>query len=182
MKPSEWKVTKIEPEWMLGYANSPGIRLTIEGYEYKQADWIYNPVPYESRENVMLISTNNVPWVRFVFIADPNGNPSNHGALGGEYHLLDGSVFKTRTGWSSREGVINRDYRRYIDDELVGVTLDLGNHRLMAGYAIYQTYLKTHPLWPSDLHLVREEKYSGGEPYWHISTDPNEVVKPDANG
>ena len=172
----KWNITKIEPNWYHGYMNSPDIYVEVDVDLHDTLDWIYTPVPSDAREKVMLLSTNNAPLVKFVYIADPNGTPNSHGALGGNYQLTDGSLLRSRTGWSSREGVINRDYREYMNDELAGITIRYSKYSLMAGYYIYQDYLRNHSCWPSDLHLVRELKFEE-EPYWHISTDPDKVVK-----
>lgn len=175
----------VEPRWFHGYANDPAISLItgptprpnsyiyptryFDGYE-----WLYDSFPkspVDLTKNVMLISKNNAPWVRFVFVENPTGNPQFHGALGGEYKLTDGSVFKTRTGWSSRDGVINRDYRHYLDDEIVDVAVDnLVSH-------IYATPLKEHIERTTPYYLVRHIKFND-EPYWTISTHPTKVVKP----
>jgi hypothetical protein len=169
------EITKIEPNWMHGWANPPSIYVHVNG-ELDDLEWVYEPLPSDRREKVMLISSNNEPWIRFVYIADPNGQPNQHGGLGGEYKLTDGSILKSRTGWSSREGIINRDYIDELADEVVNITIVRGPYSLRAGYYIYAHDLIDDEAWPDDLYLVRSLK-GNNEPVWTISTNPNKVVK-----
>lgn len=169
-------ITKIEPRWMENWSNSPDIIVEVD----EKIDWdtvLWRAVPDESRrENTMLISTNIEPWVRFVYIADPTGNPEFHGALGGNYRMEDGTEFKSRSGWSSRSGVVNRDFVQYLDDEIVEVTLRFSQYSHLAGFHIYKSALMESEVWPEGCYLVREIKFEN-EPYWHISTTPDVVTK-----
>lgn len=175
------KIISIEPNWMFGYGNSPTIKVTVESLD-ADYEWIYKPIPKDENKphaQTMLISTNNAPWVRFVYIDNPDGRPQDHGALGGEYLLTDGTTLKSRTGWSSRAGVINTRYRNYIEEEICDVTVYTPDSKVgWAGQNIYADYLANHPLFPKDLHLVRTTTYLKEEVYWQISTQPDKVVKP----
>lgn len=174
-------IEEIRPRWYHGYGNMPSIEVVLENDDISRMLWLYTPVPADSRENVMLISTNNDPWVKFVYIDKPDGNPRHYGALGGDYQLTDGSTLKSRTGWSSRAGVINRNYANHIRDYIVDVTVYRPGHNTgWAGFSIYKSYLENHFAWPDDLHMVKV--VPDKEPYWTISTDPNEVVKPKEDG
>src|SRR5687767_6928409 len=99
-------ITKIEANWFHGYANDPTVKIHVDRDIYKEWEWLYEPITINDVGSnpfpCMLYSDNNAPWVKFVYIDNPDGNPSQHGALGGEYTLYDGSVIKSRTGWSSR--------------------------------------------------------------------------------
>lgn len=178
----ELEIERIEPHWYHGFANSPSIHIYLAAplklHNGGNLEWLYAPVPDATkREKTMLLSTNNAPWVKFVYIDNPDGNPSMDGALGGEYKLTNGEVLNSRTGWSSRSGVLNRNYADFLEDELAEVTLfEPGWSIGWAGFNVYAQYLKNHEKWPRDLYLVREIKFNE-EPYWYISTNPTKVVK-----
>ncbi len=173
------EILEIKPRWYHGFGNSPGIEIIVDkmlpfdSFVYKNVD--------EKPDHTMLISTNNDPWVKFVYIADPNGSPTTNGALGGTYKLDDGTEFKSRSGWSSRASAINKHYRDHLYDEIVEVSIKTGKDSIWwAGFSVYQTHLYNHPNWPLDLYLVREiTSYGSGEPHWTISADPDKVVKGD---
>lgn len=173
------EILAIKPRWMHGYANSPEIEVIVDKRPaYESFIWRACPDPH-ARRKTMLISTNQSPWVKFVYIDNPEGAPQYHGALGGDYTMQDGTVFKSRSGWSSRAGVINDKYRTYISGEICEVVLyEPGQKIGLAGFHIYALYLRNHPKWPKDLHLVREKRFSDLEIYHTISIDPNKVVKP----
>ena len=189
----DFEITEIRPKWMHGYANSPDIEVEVRGLSnFKWEDWLYMPDPQAQRKNVMLVSTNNWPWCRFAYIGnEPQGNPTYHGNCGGEYHIANhdnvptGEVFRSRTGWSSREGVVNVAYRHLIPGEIAGVIIynadedgmDRKYRTGMAGYAIDAQYLRSHAKWPEGLHLAREVKRN--EVYWTISTSLGEITKPE---
>lgn len=170
------RIEKIEVEWWKGYGNSPELVVYVDKL-LSQDDFLYFPVEGSiSVPPVFLLSTNNHPWYRFVYVDEkPNGDPSLHGALGGMYKLTDGTVFKTRTGWSSRAGVVNKRYREHLDSELIEPTVvdPTGFH--WAGYAHAVSELLHNDLFPKGVYLVRDER--NGEPRWTPSVDPNEVVK-----
>ena len=170
-------ITKIEPRWNERYANQPDIVVTVDCEMPHWDTFLWLSVPeYNKRENTMLISANVQPWCKFVYIADPNGRSQDHGALGGDYCMTDGTVFKSRTGWSSRDGVINRDYAKWFGDEITEVTVKTPRGSNWAGYSLKAHYLMNHELWPDGTYLVRNMVRD--EPYWTISTDPLKVVKP----
>lgn len=171
------EIVRIEPRWNLQWANTPDINVFVDKYE--RLNYIWRPIPQDARDHVMLISTNQEPWIKFVYIEKPDGRPNLHGALGGDYELTDGDTLKSRTGWSSRAGIINRDYRDFLEDEIVEVTVYEPESRVgMAGFSLYVNYLLEHPAFPREYHLVREIKFKGNEPYWTFSVDPLEVRKP----
>lgn len=173
-------ITDISPKWAIDSSVFSNIVITVDNEEeLAHSNFIYTPVPPDAREKVMLISTNMMPWVRYVYIDDPNGRPGLHGALGSDYKLVDGTILKSRTGWSSRAGVINKKYRYMLMDEIVDVTVKFPTWNIgLAGYAYYASFLRNHPLWPKDLHLVRHTMFADHEPYWTISTDRYELKKP----
>jgi hypothetical protein len=172
------EITKIEPRWNEKYANTPDIIVEVdEKLSWEEVLWDAVPEA-DQREHTLLLSTNCDPWVRFVYIADPNGHHNSHGALGGPYHMTDGTIFNSKTGWSSRSGVVNRDYSDYLREEIVDVTIRLGQYSLVAGFHCYLSYIRDHPCWPEDLYLIRNEKYLSSEAYWTISCHPDEVRKP----
>lgn len=86
-----------------------------------------NPTLQDWREegNIFLLSTNLNPWIRYVSIADPKGSPTSHGALGGTYKLTDGTVFNSRTGWSSSDSQVNKLFRDFVPEHsyIIDVTL-----------------------------------------------------------
>jgi hypothetical protein len=172
-------ITKIEPVWYHGFANRPGIDVAVNKDIFVEWEWIYEPIPRDKRENVFLLSYNNWPWVRYVYIADPTGDPTRHGALGGEYKLTDGTVLKSKSGWSSRASVVNSKYTGILDDVIteVGVALP-GRAIKFAGLNLPVTYLEDHPLFPEGLFMVPDTL---SEPAWYISTSPGEVTKPDVS-
>lgn len=189
----DFDILEIRPRWMHEYANDPDVEIVVRGlHQFQWHNWLYQPDPIDARKNVMLVSTNNWPWCRFASIdSEPQGNPTYHGNAGGEFHIADrqnnptGEVFKSRTGWSSREGVVNTMYRHLIPSELAGCIVynaeDKSKYRVgMAGYYISADYLKEHPLFPKDLHLVRQLKFADKEVYWTISTSPDAITKPEA--
>lgn len=193
-------VTKIEPNWMHGYGNKPEIVVTVD--EALPHDrFIYNVErpntfakgnkPGGMVRNVMLVSTNQAPWVRFVFVDNPEGDPSYYGALGGTYTLVDGSTFETRTGWSSRCSVVNSKYANllrhsgsvpeHVTEVTVAVPRPNSPHphakpSLWAGYYLEVNYLRNHPLWPKDCYLVCTVR-DDGEINYNINADPVRVVK-----
>lgn len=183
------QITKIEPNWMRGYGNRPEINVYIDQV-HPHDSFIYDIVPRRTApktanrvnlpgHNIMLISTNHTPWTKYVYVDDPDGNPSYHGALGGEYKLTSGNTFKTRTGWSSRSSVINRDYRTYLPNEITEVTVYENKGYYSAGWGGFNLdvqYLQHHELWPKSCYLVREVD-SHGEIKHTISVDPDKVVK-----
>jgi hypothetical protein len=172
-------IIKIEPRWNEKWANSPEIEVTLDE-DITKMDWIYEKIPRKEDKpdnQVMLISTNNDPWVKFVYVDDPKGSPTSHGALGGHYTLTDGTVFKSRTGWSSRAGAVNNLYRNRIREELAEVTIYTPGWTCgFAGFNLYHSALTNHELWPKDYYLVREVKFRD-EPNWLISAKPDKVVK-----
>jgi hypothetical protein len=170
-------IIKIEPVWNLKWANDPDIKVYVDA-PYPRDVWEWQKIPADTDKNFMLLSTNYDPWVKFVYIADPSFDAIRGGALGGEYKLTNGEVLKSRSGWSSRAGVINRDYINLLADEIVDVILMTPEYKTgLAGMNIYYKDLVSHPCWPEGLHLVR--KLWNKEPVWTISTDPRKVVKPD---
>lgn len=167
---------KVEIDWMQRWDNDPRVIITPEKWTDGHSD---DPRDLEFRyrkfDNGMMIAETE-PWVKFVYVDDPNGDPRCHGALGGDYTLLDGTVFHTRTGWSSRAGVINRDYREYIQDGIVDVTLRYGPYTALAGYAIHSRTLAGYM--PKGVYLNRVIKFKD-EPYWIPSVDPHVIKKPE---
>lgn len=175
-------ITKIEPRWNHQWANSPDISITMDSDPFREWEWLYKKIPRteDERKNVFLLSTNNWPFVRFVHIGDPDGNPTYNGALGGTYKLDTGETFESRSGWSSRVGVVNTVYRDWISDELADVSTFTPSFKYTAihGLCISKDYLMNHPAWPKGCHLVRDTTYLQNEVYWHISAQPDKVVKP----
>ena len=171
-------IVKIEANWYHGYANSPQLDITVDHGMPKFDEWIYQATSDPTVDPVMLVSKNFDPWVRFVYIADRTGNPSLEGALGGTYHLDDDTTLESRTGWSSRAGVINKNFSDYIPGEILEPGLNQQDSGFRwAGYAITADYIKQHELWPEDLYLIRNVSDSG-EITHTPSIDPDEVVKP----
>lgn len=173
------EILEITPRWYHGFTNDPGINVIVD--EILPYDsFVYKNVNGKP-DHTMLISTNNDPWVKFVYIEKPDGRPEQCGALGGKYKLTDGTVLESRTGWSSRAGIINRDFRDELSDEIVEVSIKTKNDSMWwGGFNIYQTHLHNHPKWPVELFLVRTLKFNR-EPYWNISTDPDSITKPKEN-
>lgn len=176
------KITGIEINWHHGYGNSPTVVVNVDT-RLRHDTFEYQCVPNndnDKRSNVMLISTNNDPWVKFVYIDDPEGRPQYHGALGGDYKLTDGTVFHSRTGWSSRASVLNTkpEYSSLLRSHITEVTLrtdDETSYSLWAGYSCYVNHLKEHSLWPKDVYLIRDN--NDKEFQYSPSVDPNNIVK-----
>jgi hypothetical protein len=175
-------ITDIKPRWNFGYANSPDIEITVNCDLHADFEWLYEKTPHDATEKFWLISTNVEPWVRFVWVDVPDGDARLHGALGGDYKLTDGTICKTRTGWSSRSGVYNRDHVTHPFNEVAECFVRFAERQVtFAGFYIEAAYLEAHDKFPRDCHLVRERKYQGlSEIYWTISTERGEVIKPDA--
>lgn len=186
------QITKIQPNWMHGYGNRPEINVYVDQV-HPHDSFIYDIVPSRSAQKaanrarikklvqagyeVMLISTNNTPWTKFVYIENPSGDPQYYGALGGEYKLTSGNTFKTRTGWSSRASVINRDHPDYLPNEITEVTVyETSKVSGWGGFNLDVQYLQHHELWPKGCYLVREVD-SDGEIKHTISVEPDKVVK-----
>jgi hypothetical protein len=173
-------ITKIGVNWYHGYANSAQLEVTVDKLpEHK--DFIYQPTTDWEKDPVMLISQNLAPWVKFVYIANRNGQSQFDGALGGDYKLTNGQVLKSRTGWSSRSGVINRDYAEWIPDDImeptVIVPLDGGKYpSRWAGFAIVAKYIREHPMWPKGLYLICS-KSERGEINYTPSIHPTKIEK-----
>lgn len=172
-------ITKIEPEWYHRYANSPKVKIHTD-QNLHALEWIYKAVPDQSaRKNTMLLSTNNWPWCKFVSITNPEYDPIRGGALGGEFKMSDGTVFVSRSGWSSRAGVLNNRYADFLPGEILEPSIRMPPYDMLwAGFAISAEYVRDHPKFPKDLYLVRFIQFEV-EPYWTISIDPKEVKKPD---
>lgn len=138
--------------------------------------------------NFTLLSTNLDPWVKFVAIADPKGNPQMHGALGGEYKLANtnGEIFKSRTGWSSHAGDINKRYLDYLPRKEPVVEVVLYDPRYKTGWAGYNISItaledlyKNSTLWPrlsngDKVELIEEDSY------WSPSADKYVSLKDNA--
>lgn len=167
----------IEPQWNLGYSNSPEIVVSIDCDVPLTEDcvWVKD---YDGDRDITLITTTFAPFVRFVHIEDPNGDPLRFGALGGAYRLEDGTVLRSRSGWSSRVGVINLRHNHLLPDELAGVTIRTREGGHLGGWSLSAKALAGHPLWPEGCYLVRELLFRDDEPYWHISTSEDRVTKP----
>lgn len=170
-------ITKITINWNWGYMNQPQILAEVDEV-LPQDQYTYQPIPAEG--GTFYLSGNNTPWYRFLFVETEaeEKNPQLYGALGGEYNLTDGSVLKTRTGWSSREGIVNTRYRDHVRDCLVDVpirTSDKGVY--LAGNYVEQGFLRSHPLWPQDIYLIKTTDWLAGEVYFIPSIMPGEVVK-----
>lgn len=171
------EIKEIRIDWHWGYANQPSVKAIVDE-DPMSLEWVYKDIPDE--RGTMLISRNNSPWYRFLFVERDaeKGDPQFHGALGGAYRLEDGSTLKTRTGWSSRAGVVNTQFRDYIYGTLVEVSI--GTDRpLWAGFYCEHDYLTDHPLWPEDVYLVMTRRWLKGELYWIPSVDEFQVVKAD---
>jgi len=170
------RIHSIDVRWHHGYGNMPEMVVTVSKLPPRDA-WIYNPIPVEDGRARFLLSTNQWPWSRFVLIRDPNGSPNLHGALGGEYRLIDGSTLMSRTGWSSREGVVNSLFRNYVPDDLLApVTVEVAKGYKWHGYYIGVGYLRNHALFPEGIYLVRDEK-ADGEVTYYPSVHPERVEK-----
>jgi hypothetical protein len=171
------EILEVSVDWYWGYGNQPALRAIVDLMPKEGLpEFIYQAIPDE--RGTMLISKNNAPWHRFVYVehAGREGQPQLYGALGGEYRLTDGSVFKTRTGWSSREGVINARYREYIEDELVDCPIRL--HHESGGLVAFVSRSYLDGKLPEGVHLIRDDGlYLGNEVYWIPSIDPDEVIK-----
>lgn len=172
-------ITEIKPRWNFGYANSPDIEVSVNCDLHKDFEWLYEKTPHLATEKFWLISRNNYPWVRFVWVDVPDGEPQLHGALGGEYKLTDGTICKTRTGWSSREGVYNRDHAESVGKEVTEVFVRMPERNVtFAGFYIVGEYLEAHDLFPyPECYMVRKVSDTN-EITWTISTMINDVVKP----
>jgi len=140
---------------------------------------VENPDP-NYRGPCYLLSQNNWPWVRYVAIANPDGDPSLNGALGGDYKLTNGRTYHSRTGWSSNSASCNRLHPKYLKSEVTEVYLKASNEGTSwAGYNISLDaleYLRSTTLWPlvngAPVHLVKTNLG-----YWVPSIDPLEIVK-----
>jgi hypothetical protein len=173
------KILEVRPRWNHGYANLPDIDCVVDEV-INWHDLIWIPVPDETaREKTMMISQSHAPWVSFVYIDDPHGSPTMHGALGGNYKMPDGSIFHSRSGWSSRCGVLNTKYCEFLEDEIVDVTVrSVHGGAMLGGFSIYLSHIT--PL-VNDLGLfmvMYKPSYAVDERSWHISIDPHEVKKP----
>jgi len=167
------EISSIEVNWMLGWANSPSLKVHVDK-AIPHSEFVYNKFPPTAKEKFWLLSnTEQHPWYRFVWVDKPDGNPTYHGALGGEYKLTNGEVCKTRTGWSSRPGVVNREFKDFLSYELVDVSLyEAGKITGWAGYYLavdvaLRGYIANHCDW----YLVREVR-DNGEIVWTPSVDP----------
>jgi hypothetical protein len=178
------EIVSLNVRWMHGYANKPGFEAIVNEIPARDS-WVYESI--EDPQGWMLISTTNRPWYRFVYIEKKhiNGHPNRGGALGGSYRLTDGSVLESRTGWSSREGVVNTDYRGHIGGELVDVPIKSKEEAerkyasFFAGHYVEVDALRPHL--PEGVYLVKDPTYLDGEVYWCPSVDPYQVVKPERN-
>lgn len=174
-----YEITEINPRWNHKWANDPDVEVTVSEDITKTLEWLYRKVPEDADKNYWLISTNNFPWVRFVYVANPDGRPQDHGALGGDYKLEDGTILHTNTGWSSRPSVYNRDFAENVGKEVVDVRLRVpGWYSAFAGFYINGEYLEALDKFPRNCYMVRISR-PNGETRWVISSTPNKVVKPD---
>ncbi len=169
-------ITNIGVNWYHGYANSPQLEITVDRNMPKFEEWIFQATTDYKVDPVMLISQNFDPWVKFVYISDRNGNPSLNGALGGKFKLTTGEVLESRSGWSSRAGVINKSYQKFIPGAILEPTVLTPDGFRWAGFAILAKYVGQHELWPEGIYLVPEVSNSS-ELTFTPSVDPNVVVK-----
>lgn len=165
-------IIKTSVNWFHGYANSPTLEVYVDDEMPPQSEYVYS-IDRNDSGGGMLISTNKHPWVRFVYIDNPTFDPIRGGALSGEYKLEGGSILRTRSGWSSRAGVLNRDY----NTRIIEVTVITPGGTRWAGYALDVDWLLENVELPEGVYLVREARFNE-EPYWIPSVDPNEVKKP----
>lgn len=183
MNNHEPKITDISVNWWHGYGNSPSLNVVVEnGSLPKFEDFEYEAISLGENGGTFLLSTNLWPWVKFVMIdhGAENGNPSYHGALGGNYRLSDGSTFKTRTGWSSNSGSVNRNFQKYLQgaSHIMEVSVyEEGRVTGWAGYNLSVDYLREHPLFPANVYLVQNLTHTTFG-WYNPSISETEVVKP----
>jgi hypothetical protein len=167
-----------EVEWFEQYANMPHFRLSGP---LPECEWLYENVEPNDKGGGFLLSHNNFPWVRFVYIDDPKVGPPMGGALGGEYKLTSGTTIKSAGGWSSRAGVINKRFADTIGDEIVECSIKNDDRRFapyMAGYALQvNSAILLLEAFGNPFFLTRVERFKDMEPNWVPSIDRYEVVK-----
>lgn len=177
----------VEVNWFQGYGNNPEFIVNTPDRPAHQ-DFVYEVIHHAEGE--FLLSTNLDPWVKFVYVTDRDGQPQYHGALGGAYKLvptpLDPEpIYRTRTGWSSRAGVINcYFYPEYLRKRIVDVALNDTSPKgfKWAGYAVYIDWLEelvgnyndTHEEY---IYIVKQTK-PDGEVCYYPSIHPHQVRKP----
>lgn len=145
---------------------------------------------------IFLLSTNLNPWIKYVSIDDPFGSPTRHGNCGGEFKMIDGSTFKSRTGWSSSDSDVNSVFKQFVPNfsDIVDVTLveprelKRGPHYYpypmrWAGYsltldALKQLRVDAADIWPTEngkpVYMVKVGHK------WVPSVDYIEMIKPPA--
>lgn len=170
------EIQSIDVRWHHGYGNLPELEVTVD--ELPEIDsWIYTGILIEEGKANFLISKTYWPWVRFVLIRDPEGSPNLHGACGGHYRLVDGTVYHSRTGWSSREGVVNTVFQDFIPNSILApIVVEATKGYKWHGYYCSAEYLAEHPKFPKGVHLIRDEKYDG-EISYYPSVHPDRIEK-----
>jgi hypothetical protein len=172
------EILKIGVNWYHNWANAPQLEVTVDELPKHEA-FFYQATSDWEKDPIMLISRNVEPWIKFVYIANRDGKAQYDGALGGDYKLTNGEVLHSKTGWSSRAGVINQRFAEWIPDDILEPTVIVEGGKYpsrWAGFAIVAKYIREHPLWPEDLYLICEKRFES-EIYYTPSIDPVKVVK-----